>query len=227
MLQPLTFGVSTRTSDDRDMGDLYRVVIDEGSRAVTAVTVRRGLLETGNLLKPGGLEKPRDLIVPIAAVVGADEDEIRITITEEEFLALPPYIVGDRPEPDGEWTPPPGYETEDAVMRLGAGLGGSVYRPPHDEQENRGPNERHLSHGAAVWSRDPHEHIGDLDRVLMDDASNLVAGLVVRRGVIFTHDVVVVPAQYIVDLLDDLVHVDLPASVRDGLREYRPGQYET
>ena len=226
MLQPLKFGVSAVTSDGRDVGTLYRVVVAEqvtpegAIYTVTAITVQRRLMESGNLLKPGGWDAPRDLVVPFAQVTGADEDEARLSLTEDEFLALSPYVIGVTPEPDRTWTPPPGYQAEDVTMRAGALLGGGLYEPPHDEQENRGPSERHVSRGAAVWRRTPHEHIGDLDRVLMDDLSNAVDGLVVRRGALFTHDVVV-PARAIDDLLDDLVHVDIHDDLR-SLQEYRP-----
>src|SRR5579875_3849996 len=156
MLQPLKFGVSAVTADGRDVGTLYRVVVDERVGAdeslyvVTAITVQRRLIESGNLLKPGGWEKPRDLKVPFAQVTGGDEREVRLSLTEQEFLALPPYIVGDVPEPAPDWRPPESFEAEDVTMRAGALLGGGLYEPPHDELENRGPNERHLSHGAAV-----------------------------------------------------------------------------
>ncbi len=225
MLQPLKFGVSAVTADGRDVGSLYRVVVAERVApegpvyVVTAVTVRRRLLESGNLLKPGGWEAPRDLKVPFAQVTGADEGEARLSLTEEEFLALPPYIVGDVPEPAPGSTPPPGFEAEDIAMRAGALLGGGLYDPPHDEQENRGANERHVSEGAPVWRRAPHEHIGNLDHVLMDDVSNVVEGLVVRRGVLFTHDVVV-PARAIAVLLDDLVQVNLQGDT-GALEDYR------
>ena len=223
MEQELKFGLSVVTTDQRDVGTLHRIVIDEPTRQVTGIVVQRGLLESGNLLKPGGWEKPRDQLVPIAGVLGADEREVRISPTEEEFLALPPYVVGAVPEPDGDWTPPPGFTAEDAAMRAGALLGGGLYDPPQDEIENRKPSERHLSHGAAVWQREPHTHLGDVDRVVMDDASNSATALVVRRGVIFSHDVVL-PLRYVVDLLDDLVHVDIPRADWEALPEYRPPQ---
>ena len=221
MEQELKFGLSVVTTDERDVGTLHRVVIDGDSLQVSGIVVQRRLLESGNLLKPGGWEKPRDQLVPIAAVLGADEDEVRISPTEEEFLALPPYVIGAVPEPDGDWTPPRGFVAEDATMRAGALLGGGLYEPPRDEIENRQPSERHLSHGAAVWQREPHTHLGDVDRVLMDDVSNEATALVVRRGVIFKHDVVL-PLRYVVDLLDDLVHVDIPRATLDALPEYKP-----
>lgn len=221
MEQELKFGLSVVTTDERDVGTLHRVVVDEETRQVTGIVVQRRLLESGNLLKPGGWEKPRDQLVTIAAVLGADESEVRISPTEEEFLALPPYVVGSVAEPDGDWTPPPGFAAEDVAMRTGALLGGGLYEPPRDEIENRTPSERHLSHGAAVWQREPHTHLGDIDRVLMDDVSNQATALVVRHGVIFTRDVVL-PMRYVVDVLDDLIHVDIPEATWDALPEYKP-----
>jgi sporulation protein YlmC with PRC-barrel domain len=222
MVQSLKLGLSVVTSDARHAGALHRVVIDEPTRTVTAIAVERPLIESGNLLKPGGWEKPRDVRVPIDLVAAADEHKLHLSLAEKDFLALPPYVIGDVPEPDGEWNPPPEFRAEDVSMRVGTLLGGGLYEPPHDEVENRSPTERHLSHGAAVWRREPHTHLGDLDRVLMDEASHQVTVLVVRRGLVFGHDVAL-PMRYVVDLLDDLVHVDIPEAEWDALEEYRPG----
>lgn len=220
MLQPLKFGVSVVTSDGRDVGTLYRVVIDQSANRVTAVTVQRRLLESGNLLKPGGWEKPRDLVAPIAAVTGTDEGEVRLSLTEEEVLDLPPYVTAERPEGGDGWAPPREFAVDD-VSRHASTLLGGVYEAPREEQYNRGPEDRHLSGGAAVWRRDPHTHLGDLDRLIMDDVSNAVASFTVRRGVIFSHDVEV-PFARVVDLLDDLLHVDLPEAEWRALRDYQP-----
>lgn len=220
MLQPLKFGVSAVTSDGRDVGTLYRVVIDERSNIVTAVTIQRRLIESGNLLKPGGWEKPRDLIAPFTAVTGADDGEVRLSLTEQEFLALPPYVIGEVPESTEGWSAT--YKADDVSMRASTLLGG-VYSAPEQEQDNRGPNERHLSHGAPVWRREPHTHLGDLDRVLMDDETNAVTALVVRHGVLFARDTVL-PLRYMVDLLDDLVHVAIPDAEWDALQEYQTNQ---
>src|SRR2546430_120392 len=74
----------------------------------------------------------------------------------------------------------------------------------------------------AVERREPHTHLGDLDRMLMDEVSHQVTALVVRRGLVFRHDVAL-PVRYVVDLLDDLVHVDIPEAEWDALEEYKPG----
>jgi sporulation protein YlmC with PRC-barrel domain len=217
----LKFGVSAVTSDGFDVGSLHHVVIDDARRVVTAITVRRRLLDSGNLLKPGGWTKPTDLRVELTAVTGADEQELRITYTRDEFLALPPYVMGEVPEPDGTWRPPAEYVAEDIATRGSALLGGAVYEPPQEEIDNRGPNDRHLSAGSAVWRRDPHTHLGDVDRVMMDDTTNALLALVVRHGVLFAQDTLL-PAGYIADILDDLVHVDVSDADWKTLHEYPP-----
>jgi sporulation protein YlmC with PRC-barrel domain len=85
MQQALKFGVSAVTTDGRDVGRLHHVVIDTATGKATAITVERGLIESGNLLKPGGWTMPRDQRVEIGAVLGADEGKVRISLTEEEF----------------------------------------------------------------------------------------------------------------------------------------------
>jgi hypothetical protein len=104
-------------------------------------------------------------------------------------------------------------------MRVTAALAAGLYESPHDEKENRGPSERHLSAETAVWRREPHTHLGGLDRVLMDDETNMAAALVLRRGVVFKHDVVL-PIRYVVEVFDDLVHVDIAETDWDSLVRY-------
>ena len=222
MQQILKFGVPLVTADGHDVGSLHHVVIDAATRTVTAITGERPLLESGNVLKPGGWSMPRDQRVPISAVTGTDERDARIGLTKEEFLAMPPYVIGEIPEPDGEWTPPPEFVAEDVTTRASALLGGALYEPPRDEIENRGPTERHLSGGSAVWRHEPHTHLGDVDRVIMDDVTNAVTGLVVRSGVVFHHDVIM-PMERVVELLDDLVHVEISEDTWHTLAAYKPG----
>jgi hypothetical protein len=220
MQQVLKFGTSVLTSDRRDVGSLHRTVIDITRMVLTAIAVERPLLTSGNLLKPGGWTAPRDQRVEIALVTGAEDDEIRITSTEEEFLALPPYIVGEVPEEGEAWDLPPQVVAEDLGARASALLGGA-YEPLVDEVENRGPDERHLSGDTPVWRQEPHTHLGDLDRVLYDDETNAVTGLVVRRGRLFHQDVLI-PASSIAELLDDLIHVDLTDGALQSLQEHVP-----
>lgn len=217
MEQPLKFGVSVVTTDGRDVGSLFRVVVDTTTAAVTAITVRRRLLESGDLLKPGGWDRPRDLRVAIGAVTGADETEARVSLSEEEFRALPPYTTAEGADPAR--SQPAGVEVEEIATQVSAALGGN-YAVAHDETENRTPSERHVGHDARVWERDPHTHVGDLDAVLMDDVNNRITGLVVRQGVLFSHDVLV-PGNYYADLEDDLIHIDIPTGDIHALPPYR------
>ena len=87
-----------------------------------AVLGRRDAL---NGRQDGGLDN-----VEIGAVLGADEGKVRISLTEEEFLALPPYVIGEQPEPSGGWAPAPAWVAEDVIMRGSSLLGGAVYEPP-------------------------------------------------------------------------------------------------
>lgn len=217
MEQPLRFGVSVVTTDGRDVGSLYRVIVDTTTAVVTAITVRRRLLESGDLLKPGGWDRPRDLRVSIDAVTGADETEARVSLSEDEFLAQQPYITAEGADP--ATSQPPRVEVEEIATQVSAALGGN-YAASRDEVEYRTASERHVSHETLVWERDPHTHVGDLDAVLMDDVNNRITGLVVRQGVLFSHDVLV-PGNYYADLDDDLIHIDIPSGDIHALPPYR------
>ena len=70
----------------------------------------------------------------------------------------------------------------------------------------------------AVWREEPHEKLGEVDRVLLDDQGRITA-LVMKRGFLLKHDVVL-PSRYIVELLDDVVRVDISDAEVDQLKRY-------
>ncbi len=218
----IRFGTLVRSSDGAEVGSLFRAVIDANTLRVAAVTVERPLRESGNLLKPGGWTKPRDKVVALDRISSAREHEVALSMTRDEFLAAPDYITGSDPQPDGEWTPPASFAAEDVTMRASNLLGGALYVPPHDDVENRGPDDRHLSTEAAVWRREPHTHLGDVDGVVIDGSSNTVSALLVRRGRLFGHEVRL-PVAHIVEIFDDLIHVDLSDAQLRTLEAGKPG----
>jgi hypothetical protein len=190
------------------------------AHVITAITVQRGLIDSGNLLKPGGWEKPRDLVVSMVHVARVQRDKVMLRLTEEEFLSLPPYVTGDVPDQE-MGSPSPRFIAEDLAMRAGAMLGGSIYEPRRVDIENRAPGEHHVSHETKVWQRDPHTHIGDLDRIFIEDDPNRITSLVVRRGLLGKHEVII-PSASIIETFDDLLHVEMSPDELNELQDYTP-----
>jgi uncharacterized protein YrrD len=77
--------------------------------------------------------------------------------------------------------------------------------------------------GTDVWRQEPHEKLGDVKRLLFDAEGKLVA-VVISRGFILKHDIIV-PIRYFSEMLDDLIRVELSDDEIDQLRRYNEKEW--
>src|SRR5258706_15982072 len=89
MLEDLHIGTDVMGSDGSRLGTLTRIVIERDNGAVTHLVVDPGLVESGNLLAPGGWEKPREREVPVSMLVSADDKHVTLSCDEEAFQQQP------------------------------------------------------------------------------------------------------------------------------------------
>lgn len=182
MLENLHIGATAIGSDGQKLGTLARIVVDQGTYTVTHLVVDPGLVESGNLLAPGGWEKPREHVVPIGLLRGVADDGLTLACTEDELKGYPLFesaSYSDAPLP------------QDSRFRLGelikyiasaAGVGAAPYESPREQiQFNEAPGSAEISEGTAVWRVKPHEEIGAVERVLVDEPTGRLTGLIVRR----------------------------------------------
>ncbi len=87
--EDLRIDAPTQGRDGRRLGKLQRIVIAEADQRVTHLVIDPGLLASGNALVPGGWEKPRARVVPIALVTAATADGLTLDCDEAEFAAYP------------------------------------------------------------------------------------------------------------------------------------------
>ncbi len=227
MLEDLHIGVAVRGSDGRHLGTLQRIVVaHDGQRQVTHVVVEEGLIESGNALAPGGWEKPRGRIVPIELVAHADDHELTLACDEPAFKAFPLFeeehaIPVDEAGPAGE--PHDRFEAGEVIRYISsaAGLGGAPYLAPEAITFNEGPGEAEIGEGTPVWRREPHEEVGEVERVLADSATQRVTALVVKRKGIFGPSLVL-PIAAVADVEDGVVHIALSRAEVDALAHYEP-----
>ena len=226
MLEDLHIGVAVRGSDGHHLGTLKRIVVAHDGMRVTHVVVEEGLIESGNALAPGGWEKPRGRVVPIALVTHAGDHELRLACDEPAFKAFPRFeeehaIPVESAEPAGE---APGRFEADEVIRYissAAGLGGAPYLAPEAITYDERPGEAEISEGTPVWRREPHEEVGEVERVLAESTTQRVTALVVKRKGIFGPSLVL-PIAEVADVEDGVVHITLSRAAVDALPHYAP-----
>ena len=231
MIEDLRIGAAVHARDGKPVGHLSRIVMDGSSDRVLSLVVDPGLVESGNLLAPGGWERPRERVVPVAQVTTATPDRITLTLSEDDFEHLALFeqerFISVATAATEQGAPPGSAEAArfeaGQLLNYAAsefGLGGAPYLPPAEITHTEPPTAGAIAAGTHVWRLDPHERIGEVERVLMDGATQRVSGLVLRRGLLRHH--VVLPVSAITGVEDDVVHVRLSDEELKALAPFEP-----
>jgi sporulation protein YlmC with PRC-barrel domain len=228
MLEDLYIGTTVVGNDGQQLGTLQRIVIERGNRKVTHIVVDPGLLESGNLLAPGGWEKPRGRLIPVANIVQVGKESLDLSIDQAGFDQAPLfeheyYANADTQTGEGQ---APG---EKPHFRLGellhyistaAGIGAAPYEPTTEIQFQETGNSAEIAAGTPVWRRTPHQELGVVERVLVDaDTQQISAFVLHRKG--FGGRLVQLPVEAVFDVQDGIVHVDLSDADLAKLEVYR------
>lgn len=216
MLEDLHIGVAVHGSDHHHLGKLSRVVIEPAGEQITHVVVKPGLAESGNLLKPGGWEEPRERVVPVALIAVASKDDVRLACDETAFQQLPLFERKEYADVDvmaGAGASGPAltrFQLGELVNYIssGWGLGAAPYVAPADISLNETPTAINIEDGSPVWRIHPHEEIGVVERVLVDATTQRVSALVMRRTGLFRHRVLL-PIERVSNVDDGVVHTTL------------------
>jgi sporulation protein YlmC with PRC-barrel domain len=208
---------------------LERIVVERDERRVTHVVIDPGLLESGNLLSPGGWEKPRARIVPISAVQNVSDDRIHLALDQRAFAEEPLFEQEYYANADLQ-TGEVQAEGDKPRFRLGelihyiataAGLGAAPYEPTTEIAFRESTESAEIAASTPVWRRTPHEEIGVVERVLVDAETSRITAFVLRRkgrgG-----KVIQVPIEAVSDVQDGVVHVTLSEADLAKLRPYQP-----
>ena len=219
----LKAGVDVISHDGHKLGQLHRMVLRRGDLSLTHIVVDIGFLRSGHHLWEGGLGLEYDRVVPVAQVHSVSDERVELKLSAAEFKDMPEY-TSEQFEAPQDLTPDE-YDVPDLAVGLGnvAATVNSTANVWLMEKLNRPVDGVDIKEGTPVWRQEPHENLGDIKRLLLDPASGALRAFVIRRGLIFKHDVIL-PKRYISELYDDLVHVDLTDDELAQLREYEEAE---
>jgi uncharacterized protein YrrD len=217
-------GAGVYTFDGEQIGDLERVVIDPGSGKVTHLVVRKGFIFS------------EDKVVPVDLVQKADEERVELSKVQGELGELPNfveihYVELDQREreraryPENHarpffWYPPYG------TTPMGyAGYPAHHYIPYGPSWDKVPQVERNipedsipLKEGAPVYTAD-REHIGDIERLLVDNMSQRVTHLVISRGLLLKSEKLI-PEAWIKHVEEDKVMLGVGSNFVEGLPDF-------
>jgi sporulation protein YlmC with PRC-barrel domain len=222
MLEDLHIGVPVTGRDGRHLGALKQIVVDSASTQVTHVVVDPGLVESGNFLAPGGWERPRSRIVPVTLIASADDKGVRLSCDEAQFKQLPLFESDRYVEIEPSSGQPARFRMGELVRYLASafGLGGAPYISPDTAISlNEAPGSAAIAEGTPVWRREPHEEVGEIERVLVDEQTQRVRAFVMRRKGRGSKRVEL-PVAQVHDVENGIVHITLSDRDLDALRPY-------
>jgi len=229
-------GAGVFTPGDEQVGKVSGFVLDPATSEVTHLVVQKGWL------------LPEDKVVPFEMVRSATEDKVILNEDIENFDELPAFeethfirtpeedaaVRGDvasgyeptadeaaaapvirtggpdrPPNPAYYWYPPQGY--------VGYPVG-YYGLPPMETVRNIPADTIPLKEGTDVVSSDG-EHVGDVERLLIEPGSNKATHFVITQGVFFK-DRKLVPAHWVRSVDEHEVHLSVAARVLEKLPPY-------
>jgi len=217
-LDDLRLKADVLSSDEHKLGHVSRFIIDGESKRLTHLVVDTGIFRSGEALWKGGWGMSHDRVVPFGAVASATSRAVRITMSADEFKELASDYVEEYfvSVPDAN---PRGPDASD-LQRLAMSIPGEPGPYLMQQVDARPPHEVEIARDSPVWRLNPHQKIGEVERVIFDDHTGKLDGLVIRRGFVFTKDVVLA-MHYVVEVVGDIVRVEIDDDTLQGLPAFQ------
>jgi uncharacterized protein YrrD len=215
-------GANVFTAEEDKVGEIVRVVIDPMSAKVTHIVVQKGFLFT------------TDKVVPIDLIADATGGRVILHQGVKDLEALPDfqerhYVPArrDKAYPPGyvpplHWYPPVGSRWWGYSASVPYPYTMGYPAPPFVIQTERNIPEGTvpLKEGAKVIGHDG-EHVGDVERVFTDSQSERVTHFVISEGLLLKERTLV-PATWVIRVVEDEVRLAVDADFLDALPEYEP-----
>ncbi len=218
-LEDLRIGTDVVSQEGHKLGTLSKFVIREDGLQLTHIVVDTGILRSGEPLWKGGWGLSHDRVLPLGAVTAATSERITLSMLADDFRD---HSVDYEQEyfaniPDAER----GSLDVSDLARISASLPGEPGPYIMLEQRSIAPGDVEIPKDAPVWRLNPHEKVGEVERVLFDTATGTVQDLVIKRGHFFSKEVVL-PVRLIVEVVAGIVRIDVDSDTLKGLPEYGP-----
>lgn len=213
-------GVDVFSADDHKLGRLHRLVLRRADMSVSHVVVDIGFLRSGKQLWQGGIGLEYDRIVPVSAVASADDKAVRLTMTAELFKDAEPYTEAAYEEPQ-DMTPGE-FDIPDVATRITA-MSELINNTSNFwlvERLKTPAGAVDIAAGTPVFRNEPHDKVGEVERLLLDETTGRTKAFVIKRGFLLRHEAVL-STRFVTDLQEDVVHIDITDEELDQLPEFK------
>jgi uncharacterized protein YrrD len=217
-------GMIVVTPGGEEVGKVNRFVLDPATNEVTHIVVQKGWL------------LPEDKVVPFQMIRSSEEGKLVLSEEVGEFDELLPFeethfvraIDEDLSDPsvarDPAYRYTPAFYWYPSQTNLGypATSYGYFRWPPAETKRNIPEDTIALKEGASVMSSDD-EHVGDVERIIVEPESNKATHFVISQGLLFK-DRKLVPAHWVKTAEEDKVYLAVPARLLERLPAYQQNQ---
>lgn len=216
-LEDLRIGADVVSSDGHKLGTLSKFVVREGEHRLTHVVVDTGILRSGEPLWKGGWGLSHDRVIPLLGVEGATSDTVTLTMAADEFRDHSVDYEEEyfEPMPDSD----AGRLDLGDLARFASSIPGEPGPWVMLDRRALAPGDVEIPKDAPVWRLQPHQKIGEVERVMVGEGGG-ISGVVIKRGHLFAKEVVL-PVHAIVEIVAGIVRVDLDDDALKGLPEFR------
>ena len=206
----IAFGAPVITADGVQIGTADKMIFNPASGQTEKVVVHKGHLFG------------RDVAIELDRVRAAAPEGVQLALTRQQVEQLPDFYAADYQLPPTTWIPP--YDWPAGGVLWAGAIGAAYPMAPPVETRPPGPlTERDdvvVESGTTVLTRDG-DNLGQIANVVLDVESGKPARLIVRRGVIFTHDVEI-PGDWLDHLEAGVVQLSVDrAAVEELARKQR------
>jgi len=215
-------GADVLSADGHKLGSLHRLILRKADLSVTHIVIDVGFLRSGKQIWQGGIGLEYDRILPVSSIVSANDKEVRIDLTADLFKDTEQYTEAAYEEPQD--MSPGEFDLPDVATRLQA-MSSMVNNTSNFwlvERLKTPEGGVDVVEGTPVWRNDPHEKIGEVERLLLEEPSGRTKAFVIKRGFLFKKEAVL-STRFVTDLQEDVIHVDITDEEVDALPEYKAG----
>lgn len=213
-------GTTVLTTNGDTVGELVRVVMNPHTHKVSHLVIREGFLFT------------EDKVLDLNAVETTDDGKLILNDTMLNVDELPPFkeehfVPADEIDNKSEvalsqtrvvpslYLYPP--VDSDSMIPLSYGL--SLPQMVKYEEINVPENTIALKTNANVITSDA-KHVGQVEKIIVDDETELASHFVISRGLFFKHHKLI-PTIWVDSIMEDNVHLSMTAEFLNTLPEYK------
>jgi sporulation protein YlmC with PRC-barrel domain len=178
-------------ADGEKIGTVAYVVVHPPEMHVTDYVVSTGFLG-------------RDIIVPVDRVKKVEGGKVATDLDKDALQKLPDYVEVHYEVPPADWAPAGSliYPSQSVLWPAGA-----YYPDPASVKVNAPEGTVGLHEGMTVESSDGHK-VGSIKALDEDPASGDVTDMIVKEGLLFSHDVRI-PCSMVAEIHADRVTLNL------------------